>query len=144
MTAPGAVPEGTTVEQLAAALRAYADVQPERAAIELLIGHNRDGHWLSRRPFRRRVSWFPADDETDEPMAEVDWDALKVKVNERREELVDTGSEVAVLAVACSIARGALEQSATSCDVHNRGLIAVAVVDALGLSWGDVMTAAQS
>lgn len=33
MTAPDAVPDGTTVEQLAAALRAYHDMQPERAAV---------------------------------------------------------------------------------------------------------------
>lgn len=136
MTAPDAVPPGTTVEQLAAALRAYADMQPERAAVELLIGHNEgDAHWLWREPFRACVSWFPADDEGP-AMAEVDWRSV-AELRAYRQVLPDSGSERAVLAVAVSLASGPLADAATSCDLHNRLLIEDAVSCALGLRGTD-------
>lgn len=141
MTAPDAVPEGTTVEQLAAALRAYHDVAPQRAAVELLIAHNQgSAHWLRREPFRECVEWMPAEDDDDEPMAAVEWGRVAALLG-TGQRLHDTGSEWAVLGVAVALAIGSLADAASSCDVHNRRLVAAAVVDALGLSWGDVMMA---
>lgn len=138
MTAPDAVPEHTTVEQLAAALRAYHDLQPERAAVELLIAHNQgSAKWLRSDQFRACVSWIPSEYFPEEPMAQVHWTAAG------RITGPATESERAVLVVAVHIARGVLADVAHTCDVHNRRLVAGAVVDALGLSWSDVMMAGQ-
>lgn len=132
MTAPGAVPDGTTVDELAAALRLGAEGDRAReAAVELLIEHHsagRPGHWLRRDPFRQRVRWYPADD-VYPAAAAVDWAAVEELLASLAsgEGLYDSGSERAVLAVAVSLARGPLAHAASSCDERNRTVVARAV-----------------
>jgi hypothetical protein len=134
VTAPDAVPESTTYTELAAALRHGAEGDYARlAAVELLIEHHsggRHGHWLARGPFRERVDWYPADD-VFPAAAGVDWPAVR-ELLASGEGLTDTGSDRAVLEVACSLAVGPLYEAASSCDEHNRRLI----VDALARAFG--------
>jgi hypothetical protein len=133
--APDAVPAGTTVAELAAALRRDAEgYLPTVAAVELLIAH---GHWLSRGPFRRCcVSWLPDDDEGP-AVAAVEWSAVAALLAGQvaDEPLFDTDSERGVLAVAASIAAGHpcdLGSVLLSCDAANVRRIADAVLNAGG------------
>jgi hypothetical protein len=132
VTAPDAVPEHVTYAALAAALRAGSEGDYARlAAVDLLIEHHsggRHGHWLGREPFRRLVAWYPAD-EVYPAAASVDWSAVR-ELLATGEGLFDTGSERAVLGVACSLAIGPLYEAASSCDEHNRRLIVDAVAHA--------------
>jgi hypothetical protein len=132
VTAPDAVPEGTTYGELAAALRAGSEGDYARlAAVELLIEHHsggRHGYWLGREPFRARVAWYPADD-VYPAAASVDWVAVRELLDRR---LPDTGSERAVLGVARELAVGWLYHAASSCDEHNRRLISTVVDQAMG------------
>jgi hypothetical protein len=134
VTAPDAVPEGTTVAELAAALRRDAEGDRAReAAIGLLIAHRSGGQpgpWLRREPFLALVRWDPADD-LYPAEAEVDWAALR-QLLASGEGLLDTGSERAVLRVAVELAVGSLAVAASSCDEHNRRLICAAVDAAMG------------
>jgi hypothetical protein len=129
-----AVPEHVTYAELAAALRAGSEGDYARlAAVQLLIEHHsggRHGHWLGREPFRARVAWYPADD-VFPAAASVNWQAVAV-LGATSEGLYDTGSERAVLGVACSLAIGPLYEAASSCDEHNRRLISAAVDQAMG------------
>jgi hypothetical protein len=137
VTAPDAVPESVTYAELAAALRAGAEGDYARlAAVELLIEHHsggRHGYWLGREPFRARVAWYPADD-VHPATASVDWSAVE-RLLATGEGLIDTGSERAVLGVACSLAVGPLYEAASSCDEHNRRVIVGAVDQAMGSVW---------
>jgi hypothetical protein len=133
VTAPDAVPPGTTVDELAAALRlgAEGDTAARLAAVELLIEHYAGGvhgYWLGREPFRARVAWYPADD-VYPVTASVDWHAV-AELLATGEGLHDTGSERAVLRVAVALAIGPLYEAASSCDEHNRRLIVDAVAHA--------------
>lgn len=122
---------GVSLEEIVAALRAYCDVQPGEAAVELLIGHNGTGHWLTREPVLRLVDWAAAD-EDGPAMALPDWRAIREWVEDVAEGQPDTPSEWAVLRVAVSIAIGPLAEAAWSCDQSNRRLVADAVMAALG------------
>lgn len=132
MTAPGAVPEHTTVGELADALRrAVEGDRGGEAAVELLIGHNGTGHWLRREPFLRLVSWYPADD-VYPAAAAVDWLQVAPMLESGR-GVYDTESERVVLGVAAGLASGPLYAAASSCDAPNRRLVAFAVCRALGV-----------
>lgn len=133
MSAPDAVPPGTSVDELAAALRLGAEGDHARtAAVELLAGHHsagRAGHWLRREPFLARVAWYPAD-EVYPAAAAVDWCAV-AELLTSGQGLYDSGSERAVLGVAVSLARGALYLAADTCDETNSALIVETVAHAL-------------
>jgi hypothetical protein len=133
MTALDAVPPGTTVDELAAALRAGAEGDYSRlAAVGLLVEHHsggRHGHWLARQPFRARVDWYPADD-VFPAMAGVDWAAVR-ELLATGDGLHDTGSERAVLRVAMELAIGSLYEAASSCDEFNRRVIVEAITRAV-------------
>lgn len=133
--ATDAVPEGTTVGELETALLRGAEGDRARmAAVELLMAHRsggRPGHWLRREPFRRLVAWYPADD-VYPAAAAVDWLAVE-ELLASGEGLFDTGSERAMLAVAVSLARGALYHAASSCDEPNRAVIVETVARAFGV-----------
>lgn len=135
MSAPDAVPAGTSTAELATALRRdAAGYLPAMAAVELLIAHR---HWLSRGPFRRCcVSWLPEDDEGP-AVAAVDWAAVAALLagDVDGEPLTDTDSERGVLAVAASIAAGHkcdLGTTLLACDAANVRRIADAVLTAGG------------
>jgi hypothetical protein len=129
VTAPDAVPPGVSVDELADALRRGAEGDRAcEAAVELLAGHR---HWLRREPFRALVAWCPADD-VYPAAAAVGWPAIEQLL---ASGLPDTGAERAVLGVAVSLAIGPLYEAASSCDEHNRRLIAAAVDGAMGDLW---------
>ncbi|MFC5996902.1 hypothetical protein ACFQE5_22080 [Pseudonocardia hispaniensis] len=120
--------------QLVAGLRAHAagDLTAV-AAVELLIAH---GHWLDRAPFRELTEWWPGDEHP--AFAAPDWGRLDNLAHHphgqpaRLGPVFDTGSELGVLKVACSLAAGWLGETVTSCDRTNVRLLAAAVLAAGG------------
>lgn len=116
--------------QLIDALRAAAEGIPAtEAAVELLIAHNGDGHWLRREPFLRDVVLLEDDGKR---YADVDWESLGEAARRPGNAMFDTDSEIGVLRVACSIARGWLGDALSSCDRGNVELIVDAVRHAGG------------
>lgn len=123
-------PDRLTLAELVTRLRAWADTGTSRAAVELLVSH---GVWLQRDTFLAHIQltncWL-----TGASMAEVDWRAIA--------PLIDAGtfgpasrSELAVLAVACSIGGGTrvdLRDALLVCDRADVRLIADAVLAAGG------------
>lgn len=120
-----------THDQLADALRnAALGDRPIQAAVELLIAHNRSGHWLRRRPF---IDHIHTVQDGATLYADVAWHAV-AELADRRMGLTDTDSEVGVLRVAASLAAGPLGETLNACDAHNRSLI----VDAITHAGGDL------
>lgn len=121
------------------ALRNAAEGIPNvEAAVELLIGHNGNSHWLHRLPFLTHVVIVGGNHEEPDLFADVDWEALDRLAHHPDTQpagvgpIFDTESELGVLRVACSIARGWLGDALTSCDQHNVGLIVEAIKRAGG------------
>ncbi|MDN5918552.1 MAG: hypothetical protein L0I76_26215 [Pseudonocardia sp.] len=113
--------ELTTVE-LITRLRAWAEgYLPGMAAVELLIAHS---HWLTSPGFLALVT-IDNSCLSGTPMASIDWDALAWK-DDRRPPVIGSDSELAVLAVACSIGGGEavdLQQVVLSLDSRNIQLV---------------------
>jgi hypothetical protein len=107
----------TTVE-LITRLRAWAEgYLPGMAAVELLIAHV---HWLTSAGFLDRVT-LDHSCLSGTPMASIDWADLAWK-NDQRPPIAGSDSELAVLAVACSLGGGEtvdLQQVALCLDSRN-------------------------
>ncbi|MFV2194781.1 hypothetical protein [Nocardiopsis sp. LOL_012] len=103
------------------------------AAVNLLIDHD---VWLRRPDFRSRcVVQIPDSDlyEPDRPIAYIDWEQVCRALAER--SLPASGSEVAVLRVAASLADGrpvSLRESLTGMDATTTAAVAAALVAAAG------------
>ncbi len=133
MSAPDAVPAGTSAEELAAALRRDAAGDRAReAAVELLIGHRSGGaagHWLRSVALRGRMVWVPADDEGP-AYAHIWWQEV-AELLESGHGFTGSPSELAMLRVAVDLATGWSLYEASSClDPHNAALVVDAVAHA--------------
>lgn len=125
-----------TFDEFAEALRrGAAGWLPQMAAVDLLIAHR---HWLSRGPFLAAVdTWRPTGTlgAVGPAHACVDFDQLTDRIDTGH-GLHDTGSERAVLALACSLAGATsvcLSDALLSLDQTNVRLIADAVLTAGGV-----------
>jgi hypothetical protein len=122
-----AVPEHVTAATLAEVLLADAIDPCIQAAVGLLAVHNGYGRWLADSGFRAScVVWGEPDDENPTPGAHIVWRAVLEFLQLGPGPA--SGSEVAVLEVAYSIARGALCSAANRCDRQNWAAIVAAVI----------------
>jgi hypothetical protein len=117
-----AVPDDVTATHLTEVLLDSVDDPCHFAAIQLLAEH---GVWLNRAPIRACIDWEPEDDEYSDG-ATVRWSDIAALTEDGVGPA--TGSEVAVLAVAHSIAVGPLNEAATRCDNRNWALIVRAIL----------------
>lgn len=127
------VPEHVTAALLAEVLLEWSRDSAESAALTLLAQHNGDGHWLTNPSFRGCVGWEESEGDGGsypEGCAVVDWSAVKWLLVKGPGPA--SPSEVSVLTVAHSIARGALSEAAVRCDVRNWALIVAAITSVRG------------
>ncbi|WP_030597054.1 hypothetical protein [Streptomyces fulvoviolaceus] len=120
-----------TADELESVLRLTAQGIPHRtAAVELLAAH---GVWLPR--LAEREDLMAADGETGE-VYDLDWSAL---ADPTGAELVATGSELGVLAIAASLADSSvsvrLGHALGSLDATNLGRVLTAIAAANGRPW---------
>jgi hypothetical protein len=132
-------PQEPDARQLADMLRLHATGAPrQEAATGLLIGH---GHWLLSRRFRSFVDVFLGRDPvtlTTAPLAYVQWPQVAAALE--RGELYGSGSELAVLRIAGSLADPTLSvtlaDALTSLDVTNTRLVLTAITHATSTGRG--------